>query len=82
MGVLNRMIKKKGSNTKGKSAATCKNEKKTGKGPIDSFKCVLCIISITWVNLVFVVCRISVLTGLYFLTTGGLEPVRAINCSV
>jgi hypothetical protein len=28
MGVLNRMIKKKGSNTKGKSAATCKNEKK------------------------------------------------------
>jgi hypothetical protein len=27
MGVLNRMIKEKGSNREGKSAATCKNEK-------------------------------------------------------
>jgi hypothetical protein len=69
MGVLNRMIKQKDSNTKGKSAATRKNEK-TGKGPIGIFKCALYIIYITWFHLVFVVCRISALTGLYFLTIG------------
>jgi hypothetical protein len=40
MGVLNILIKEKSSNTKGKSAATCKNEK-TGEGPIDSLKCAL-----------------------------------------
>jgi hypothetical protein len=70
MGVLNRMIKQKDSNTNGKSAATCKNEKKTGEGPIHILKCALYIIYITWFYLVFVVCRISVLTGMYFLTTG------------
>jgi hypothetical protein len=69
MGVLNKMIKEKGSTRKGKSAATCKNEK-TGEGTIDSLKCALYIISIIWFHLVFVVYRISALTGLYFFTAG------------
>jgi hypothetical protein len=34
MGVLNIMITKKGSNIKGKSTATCKNEKKIDDGHI------------------------------------------------
>jgi hypothetical protein len=65
MGVLNRMIKEKGTNIEGKSVATCKKWK-TGEGPIDSLKYVIYIISIIWFHLAFVVCRISALTGLYF----------------